>query len=136
MQSSGAESRLVSAALLVLLAGFDAIVVEWVLKPSGAVETGLVRVYHIAFFYLLTPSIALLLSASLRDWRVAAYCLVGVYFGVEDLLYYVLLLEPLPARFTWVWGEPTSQELIVRAVLAMATVVLIDYLVTTKRAKA
>lgn len=129
------KSRLVSIALLVSLVVFDVIMVESVLKPLGAVGGGYERVYHFALFYLLAPSLMLLFLACLEDWRVVAYPAAGLYFGAGDLLYYALLLEPLPDRFTWVWGEPTSYELAARAVSSISLVAALDYAASGGRAR-
>ncbi len=129
------RSRLVGASSVVAVAGFDAWVVEGVIKPCGAVEAGLDKIYHLALFAYLVPSISILLYISLLDWRAPLYLLAATYSGVEDILYYAILMEPLPERFTWVPGEPTLAELAARSIAAMSLAALIDY-VMSRRMKA
>ncbi|AFH49021.1 Hypothetical protein IALB_1311 [Ignavibacterium album JCM 16511] len=94
-------------------------------------EKVIVRAYRI--HQLLFEILIAVFIGFLFGWQYSISCGVIKWFGLQDLLYYLILRQPIPQKFTWMkWtpfgiikGDLSKFEVIFQAVIGIIIAILI-----------
>ncbi len=112
--------------LLLALTINDILVVRYIIKPLNAWDLN--GNYHIAIWFVMVYSIYFVCFLLSEDWRSSVYLYLLLNFSVEDTLYYVLELKPIPESLPWLWGQPTTLMLIIHNIIGITLIFISEFI--------
>ena len=115
----------IAAAAFLMLAYYDVIMWQYTIFPYNISLQW--NNYHIFTYGFLVPGILILMGISARSYVIPLYAYTLIMNGAGDLMYYIMLGEPISLYMTW-----THQSAFIvygKIGITMAFVIGIDFLI-------
>ena len=116
---------IVASAAFLMFAYYDVIMWQYTIFPYNISLQW--NNYHIFTYGFLVPGILILMGISARSYVIPLYAYTLIMNGAGDLMYYIMLREPVSLYMTW-----THQSAFVvygKIGITMAFVIGIDFLI-------
>jgi hypothetical protein len=120
---------IVAFAAFLMFAYYDVIMWQYTIFPYNILLQW--NNYHLFTFGFLVPSVLILMGIAARSYVIPLYAYTLIMNGAGDLMYYVMLGQPVSLYMTW-----TNQTALVvygKIVITMAFVIGIDFLIRYRR---
>jgi hypothetical protein len=120
---------IIAAAAFLMFAYYDVMMWQYTIFPYSITLQW--NNYHLFTYGLLVPGILILMGIAARSYVIPLYAYVLIMDGAGDLMYYVMLGQPVSLYMEW-----TNQTALIvygKIAISLAFVIGIDFLIRHRR---
>ena len=120
---------IIAAAAFLMFAYYDVMMWQYTIFPYSITLQW--NNYHLFTYGLLVPGILILMGIAARSYVIPLYAYVLIMDGAGDLMYYVMLGQPVSLYMSW-----TNQTALIvygKIAISLAFVIGIDFLIRHRR---
>ena len=119
----------IAAAAFLMLTYYDVIMWQYTIFPYNITLQW--NNYHLFTYGFLDPGILMLMGIAARSYVIPLYAYVLIMDGAGDLMYYVMLGQPVSLYMEWT--DQTALIVYGKIAISLAFVIGIDFLIRYRR---